>query len=147
AAAAGVAAASGARAATTDKLWQEFVRTPFTHPQIPNVSFAGYRTGAAIPTPPVVANVLDFGAKADGSADAIPAITKAVAAAVKAGGGAVLLPAGRYRIDSLIQLGASGVVLRGAGSGRTTIAPTRSLTDAVGRYKDPWGTTHSAWSW
>ena len=53
--------------ATTDKLWQEFVRTPFTHPQIPNVSFAGYRTGAVIPTPPVVANVLDFGAKADGS--------------------------------------------------------------------------------
>jgi len=53
-------------------LWQEYVRTPYTHPQIPHVSFAGYRHGATAPTPPVVANVLDFGAKADGSADTIP---------------------------------------------------------------------------
>jgi len=27
------------------------------------------------------------------------------------------------------------------------IAPSRSLTDAIGRYRDPWGSSHSAWSW
>jgi Pectate lyase superfamily protein len=128
-------------------LWSEFVRSPYTHPQIPNVSYAGYRLGAPLPWSPVRVNALRFGAVRDGSADSAPAINRAIAAAGACGGGAVLLPPGRYRVDDVIQVGYSGVVLRGAGSGRTVLLPTRPLTELVGVYNGPFGGTNSGWSW
>src|SRR5262245_13663741 len=43
---------------TSEKLWKEFVASPYTHPNIPNVSFAGYQfSERPIPSPEVVANV------------------------------------------------------------------------------------------
>jgi hypothetical protein len=116
-------------------IWREFARTPFTHPQIPYVGRAGQRAGAArFPRRPVVADVRDHGAVADGTTDCAPAINRAIAA-------------GTYRIDGLIRIGYDDVVLRGAGSGRTTLYATRNLTELIGPYGSRYGGDKSSWSW
>ncbi|MFF4506528.1 glycosyl hydrolase family 28-related protein [Streptomyces sp. NPDC001401] len=146
-----VGAATGtARAATSEvpSLWREFTRTPFTHPQIPYVGRAGCLRGAArFPRRPAVADVRDYGAVADGSTDCAPAINRAVAAAGRAGGGTVTIPPGTFRIDDVIRIGHDNVVLRGAGSGRTTLCATKNLTELIGAYGSRYGGTKSAWSW
>ncbi|MFF5976706.1 glycosyl hydrolase family 28-related protein [Streptomyces sp. NPDC012769] len=129
-------------------LWEEYVNAPYTHPQIPYVGFAGAHGGAArLPRPPVVANALAHGATPDGSADSAPAINRALAAAGERGGGTVLLPPGTYRLDGYLHIGDSGVVLRGAGSGRTTLVAGRGLTELIGPYGSRYGGDKSAWSW
>ncbi|MFI1371733.1 glycoside hydrolase family 55 protein [Streptomyces longwoodensis] len=129
-------------------LWREFTRDPFRHPQIPFVGRAGYGGGAPrLPRPPVVADVRDFGAVADGRTDCAPAINRALTAAGEAGGGTVIVPAGTFRIDGLIRLGHSHVVLRGAGSGRTTLYATKNLTELIGPYGSRYGGDKSSWSW
>jgi hypothetical protein len=141
--------ASAAQAAPANKaaLWQEFAANPYDHPQIPNVAYAGYRTGERPPRRPVRANVLRYGAKNDGSADASVAINKAIADVGRSGGGAVLLPAGTYRIDDIVRIGYDNVVLRGAGSGKTTLFATRSLEQVIGINRSRYGSENSAWSW
>ncbi|MEU5178798.1 glycosyl hydrolase family 28-related protein [Streptomyces longwoodensis] len=130
------------------QLWREFARDPVRHPQIPYVGRAGYGGGALrLPRPPVVADVRDFGAVADGRTDCAPAINRALAAAGEAGGGTVTVPAGTFRIDGLVRLGHSHVVLRGAGSGRTTLYATRNLTELIGPYGSRYGGDKSSWSW
>ncbi|WP_406269933.1 glycoside hydrolase family 55 protein [Streptomyces sp. NBC_00191] len=144
----GAGAGTAAVAAETSPLWAEFRRTPYTHPQIPYVGRAGSRRGAEhFPRYPMRANVLDHGAERDGSADAAPAINRALAAVGERGGGTVHLPAGIYRIDDLIRIGHSNVVLRGAGSGRTTLFATKNLTELVGPYGSRYGGDKSSWSW
>ncbi|MFB6852983.1 glycoside hydrolase family 55 protein [Streptomyces sp. NPDC056341] len=145
---------TGARAATAQSgevppIWREFTRTPYAHPQIPYVGRAGYRAGRqGFARPRVVADVVrDYGARPDGSADAAPAINRALADAGRAGGGTVHLPPGTYRIDDLIRIGHSGVVLRGAGSTRTKLYATRSLTELIGVYGSRYGGDKSSWSW
>lgn len=129
-------------------LWAEFRRAPYDHPQIPYVGRAGQRAGArSFPRRPVIANVLAYGAKPDGSADAAPAINRAVAAVGERGGGTVHIPAGTYRIDDVIRIGHSKVVLRGAGSARTTLYATRNLTELIGPYGSRYGGDKSSWSW
>ncbi|MFB9905010.1 glycosyl hydrolase family 28-related protein [Allokutzneria oryzae] len=140
-------APASAAPAPESPLWREFVRTPYTHPQIPNVSFAGYRYGAEPPRGPVRANVLSYGAKRDGSADSASAINQAIAEVGKRGGGVVTLPAGTYRIDDIVQIGYDNVVLRGAGSGKTILYGTRSLEQIVGINRSRYGSENSAWSW
>ncbi|RPE42823.1 pectate lyase-like protein [Streptomyces sp. Ag109_O5-1] len=125
-------------------LWREFTCTPFTHPQIPFIGRAG---AARIRRLPVVADVRAYGAVADGVTDCAPAINRAIAAAARAGGGTVTIPPGTFRIDGLIQLGHDNVVLRGAGSGRTTLYATKNLTELIGPYGSRYGGTKSAWSW
>ncbi|MCT9932870.1 glycoside hydrolase family 55 protein [Planotetraspora sp. A-T 1434] len=134
----------------TSPLWAEFLRTPFTHPQIPNVAWAGYRGGEKHPHPPVRANVLHYGAANDGSADAAPAINRAIEDVGRRGGGTVLLPAGVYRTDDVILVGYDGVVLRGDGSAETIIQPTWHLEDVIGVHRSRFGPItrdDSAWSW
>ncbi|MEU0370395.1 glycosyl hydrolase family 28-related protein [Streptomyces sp. NPDC006283] len=150
---AAVPAAAAPRAAhrpgaTTPALWGEYRRTPRTHPQIPYVGRAGQRAGArGLPRLPVKANVLAYGARRDGSADSAAAINRAVAAVGERGGGTVLVPAGTYRVDDVIRIGHSNVVLRGAGSGRTTLLATRNLTELIGAYGSRYGGDKSSWSW
>ncbi|MGW3627505.1 glycosyl hydrolase family 28-related protein [Streptomyces sp. NPDC000880] len=140
-------AVAGERKATSP-LWQEFRRAPYNHPQIPYVGRAGQRGGAKnFPRRPVVANVLAYGAKPDGSADAAPAINRAVAAVGERGGGTVHIPAGTYRIDDVIRIGHSNVVVRGAGSARTTLYATKNLTELIGPYGSRYGGDKSSWSW
>ncbi|MFJ1901016.1 glycosyl hydrolase family 28-related protein [Streptomyces sp. NPDC088115] len=131
-------------------LWREFTETPLTHPQIPFVGRAGYRGGADLPRRTghgFTANVLHYGARPDNSADAAPAINRAIAAAGRRGGGTVLIPEGTYRIDDIIRIGHSDVVVRGAGSGRTKLYATRSLTELIGVYGSRYGGDKSSWSW
>ncbi|MFB7653238.1 MULTISPECIES: glycosyl hydrolase family 28-related protein [unclassified Streptomyces] len=141
-------AAAGAPPGVVPPLWREFARSPFTHPQIPFVGRAGCLGGAArLPRRPVVADVRDFGAVADGRTDCAPAINRALAVAGRAGGGTVTLPPGTLRIDGLIRVGHSNVVLRGAGSDRTTLRATKHLTELVGAYGSRYGGDKSSWSW
>ncbi|WP_329208708.1 glycoside hydrolase family 55 protein [Streptomyces sp. NBC_00683] len=144
------AAGSGARTPGPSPLWREFTAAPFTHPQIPFIGRAGYRSGSALPrraVRPFVADVLEYGAMPDGSADAAPAINRAIAAAGERGGGTVLIPAGTYRIDDIIRIGHSNVVVRGAGSGATKLYATRNLTELIGAYGSRYGGDKSSWSW
>jgi len=148
AAATGTTASAAPTGSQVPGIWREFTRTPFTHPQIPYVGRAGCRRGAArFPRHPVVADIRDYGAEPDGSTDCAPAINRAVAAVGKAGGGTVVIPPGTFRIDGLIHIGYDNVVLRGAGSGRTTLYATKSLTELIGVYGSRYGGTKSAWSW
>ena len=134
-------------AAAEPAIWREFTAAPYNHPQIPNVSYAGFRLGEKPPSRPAHTNVLRYGAKPDGSADAAPAINRAIADVGRAGGGVVLVPAGTYRVDDVIEVGYSNVVLRGEGSGRTTLFATRSLEQVVGINRSRYGSDNSAWSW
>ncbi|MFE3161809.1 glycosyl hydrolase family 28-related protein [Streptomyces sp. NPDC059224] len=138
------AATAGASGGEVPSLWREFTRTPFTHPQIPYIGRAG---AARIRRPPVVADVRAYGAVADGVTDCAPAINRAIAAAARAGGGTVTIPPGTFRIDGLVRLAYDDVVLRGAGSGRTTLHATKNLTELIGPYGSRYGGTKSAWSW
>ena len=53
----GTSALTGtASAESSASLWQEFVANPHNHPQIPNIAYAGYRTGERPPRRPVLAN-------------------------------------------------------------------------------------------
>ncbi|MER7637969.1 glycosyl hydrolase family 28-related protein [Streptomyces sp. NPDC126522] len=136
--------ARAATAAQVPSLWREFTRTPYTHPQIPYIGGAGARRH---PRRPLVLDVRRYGAVADGVTDSAPAINRAIAAAGRAGGGTVLIPPGTFRIDDVIRVGHSGVVLRGAGSGRTKLYATRNLTELIGVYGSRYGGDKSSWSW
>ncbi|MEU1094495.1 glycosyl hydrolase family 28-related protein [Streptomyces sp. NPDC005877] len=137
--------AARAQAAPPPTLWQEFTRTPFTHPQIPYIPRAGRHGGGdhrpPRPRPPVTR------LSPDPTADAAPAINRALEAAGRAGGGVVVLPPGTFRIDGLIRIAHSGVTLRGAGSARTTLYATRNLTELIGPYGSRYGGDKSSWSW
>ncbi|MFE2580831.1 glycosyl hydrolase family 28-related protein [Streptomyces sp. NPDC059378] len=137
-----------AHLARVPALWREFRANPYAHPQIPFVGRAGRAGGGSrFPRRPVVADVRDFGALPDGSADAAPAINRAVERAALLGGGTVRIPPGTYRVDDVVRVGHDNVVLRGAGSGRTTLLGTRSLQELIGRYGSRYGGNKSAWSW
>ncbi|MFJ3441215.1 glycosyl hydrolase family 28-related protein [Streptomyces sp. NPDC086081] len=140
--------AAPATSAQVPQLWDEFTRDPYRHAQIPFVGRAGCGGGARrLPRRPVVADVRDFGAVADGRTDCAPAINRAIAAAGRAGGGTVTIPPGTFRIDGLVRLGHSHVVLRGAGSDRTTLYATKNLTELIGPYGSRYGGDKSSWSW
>ncbi|MFJ9892893.1 glycosyl hydrolase family 28-related protein [Streptomyces sp. NPDC091280] len=125
-------------------LWREFTRTPFTHPQIPYIGDAGARRR---PRPSRVFDVRRYGAVADGVTDSAPAINRAIAAAGRAGGGTVHIPPGTFRIDDVIRVGHSNVLVRGAGSDRTTLYATKNLTELIGVYGSRYGGDKSSWSW
>lgn len=146
---AGIPPNSPARHGEVPAIWREFTRSPFTHPQIPYVGRAGLGGGTArLPRHRAVTDVRDHGAfAADGTTDCAPAINRAIAAAGRAGGGTVTIPPGTYRIDDLIRIGHSNVVLRGAGSGRTTLYATKNLTELIGPYGSRYGGDKSSWSW
>ena len=95
--------------------------------RLPDFSHAGYHSGEkAIPTVKQVADVKHFGAKGDGRTDDSEAFVKAIAS-VKSG--AIYIPPGRYRITRIIEISKSGVVLRGAGVGKTFLVFPKPLND------------------
>lgn len=148
AAGAGTSAAADTGSAEIPALWREFSRTPFTHPQIPYIGRAGFRGGVAhFPRRPAIADVRDFGAVAGGTSDSAPAINRAIAAVGRAGGGTVTVPPGTFRIDDIIRVNRSNVILKGAGSGRTTLYATKNLTELIGAYGSRYGGDKSGWSW
>lgn len=124
------------------RLWREWLAAPDTHPQVPNVSYAGYHRGEdRLPHPRVRANVKQFGAAGDGVTDSTEAFNAAVDAVGRAGGGAVLVPPGRYRLTGVIWMHHSGVVLRGVGRRHSTLFFDESLESS---YRPP---GRGEWSW
>ena len=130
-------------AAAADDLWAEYRDTTDQHPNIPNVSFAGYAYGErplpAARTP--TADVRQCGAQGDGILDDTAAFEKAI---LQAHGGDVAIPPGTYRLTRRLLLQESGTVLRGAGSASTTLHFDRSLSDLYGAHIHD---RESKWAW
>lgn len=109
---------------------------------ITDYSFAGYHFGERpLPDVAAVANVRDFGAVGDGRADDSAAFVAALAATRD---GALEVPAGRYRLTQVLRFDRGGVVLRGAGPGKTVLSIEPTLCDVLGKgsHGGPCG-----WSW
>ncbi|WP_218219757.1 glycosyl hydrolase family 28-related protein [Nesterenkonia sp. Act20] len=123
--------------------WDQYLKTPENHPQIPNISYAGYHRGErAIPRPDgPVFDVCDYGAKGDGQHDDTAAVNAAIEAAGANGGGVVLVPAGRYLLTEVLWIHHSGVVIRGSGQDETTLFFREPLETA---YRMP---QKGEWSW
>lgn len=85
----------------------------------PDFRYAGVPGG--IPDVPVVARASDFGAHADSGVSATDALEAAIAEVARQGGGAIELDAGVYVLDRPLVIRDNGIILRGAGSDRTTI--------------------------
>lgn len=125
-------------------LWAEFAANPDDHPLIPNNAYAGYMRGERpIPEVPVVVDVRSFGGRGDGKTLNHDAIRLAIDAAWAAGGGAVRFPEGEFLVDELILLHRDGVVLRGAGAGKTVLRFRRPLVEVLGRT----GRSAEQWNW
>ena len=93
--------------------------------RLPDFSYAGYRNGErAIPDYPTATSVAAHGARGDDEVDDTAAFKAALAATES---GAVLVPPGRYIISDILRITKTGVVLRGDGTGRTTLFFTRPL--------------------
>lgn len=131
------------RVSEPEQLWREYTASPNTHPLIPNVSYAGYRSGeTSIPDPDgPIFDVRDFGAQPGARSGSDEAVAAAVAAAEEAGGGVVLFPEGTFFLSSVIWLHCSHTVIRGSGMGRTTLYFTAPLQDAYRRSR------MGEWSW
>jgi hypothetical protein len=129
-------------------VWQAYVADPDKHPNIPNVSFAGYHLGEA-PLPTGSGPMLDVkqahGAKGDGQTDDTLAL-RAALAAVPEGGGVVYIPDGEYLLSGPLFVHRSGTIVRGQSREGTRLRFTRSLEQsyAVNRKTD---TNQSRWSW
>lgn len=110
--------------------------SPATHPNIPDVSWAGYRYGEA-PLPDGAGwSVIDptappYGATPDDDVDDAPALQAALDAA-DGTGTIVALPAGTFRIATPLTIRRDQTLLRGAGRGATRLLITRTLADALG---------------
>ncbi|GAA1451722.1 hypothetical protein GCM10009618_07090 [Nesterenkonia lacusekhoensis] len=118
------------------RLWREYRRRPDTHPQVPNVSYAGYHRGER-PLPnstpegqeesSPVFDVRAYGATADGHTDDTAAFNSAIEAAGAAGGGTVRIPAGDYALDGVVWVQHSRVLLSGEGQENTRLHFRRPL--------------------
>ncbi|MGH9340842.1 MAG: glycosyl hydrolase family 28-related protein [Acidobacteriota bacterium] len=127
------------------RLWQEYIAAPDRHPNIPNVSYSGYRySDVPIPVHPPegealegAINVKDFGAVGDGRADDTEAFLRALATTPNPGW--IFVPEGTYRLTDMLRIHRSNLVLFGAGSDKTTLYFEKSLTDILGPYFNPSG--------
>jgi len=108
------------------------------HSRLPDFSFAGYHAGdKPIPDVAVKASIKEFGAKGDGVTDDTAAFKSAIASVTD---GAIAIPAGRYRVTGALVIQKPGVVLRGAGEGKTTLYFEKSFEALLGVGKVPyWG--------
>jgi len=132
--------------ATVSKLWGEGGEEWIEAGRLPDFSYAGYHSGeASIPDYPVAADVTTFGAKGDDDVDDTAAFKAALAATER---GAIFVPPGRYIISAVLRITKSGVVLRGAGTERTTLffpKPLQAIEPNMGATTS--GTTTSNYSW
>jgi len=85
----------------------------------PDWTYAGVPGG--IPNVSVVAKIEDFGGRADDDRDDADALERGAEEVGKRGGGALLLGAGTYHLNRPVMITRDGVVLRGAGAGRTKL--------------------------
>lgn len=140
--AAALAATAPAAAAQLADAWEAYAANPDAHPNIPNVSHAGYK-GADAPIPDgsgtVLVSVTNFGAVGDGVADDTAAVRAAIAqAASQAGqqpnGSTVLFPPGVYRLTGPLLVHDDRVQLRGVGRDDVTLLFDASLATSYAEY-------------
>jgi hypothetical protein len=111
--------------------WAAYAAHPDADPTIPNVSYAGYHQGAAIPEPAAQVNVRAFGATGDGVTDDTDAIRRAIASA-EGRSAAVYLPDGHYLVSGVLYVHGNGTVLRGEHRAGTQLVFRQSLDRALG---------------
>ena len=105
--------------------------------RLPDFSYAGYGRGERdIPELPAGVSVRDFGAKGDGQSDDTKAFQKALK---EVASGAIEIPPGRYVITGFLEIQRSGVLLRGAGPGKSVLYFPQPLNTI----KPNWGATTS----
>lgn len=143
-----LASGAGWPAAAQQNVWQEYSQRPDNHPNIPNVSYAGYHNGE-IPLPAPTENLINvkaapYNAKGDGVTDDTLAIRNALGA-VGAGGGVVFFPAGTYLISGVIFVHQNGTILRGESRAGTVLRFTKSLN--TGYAPNTNSAEQSQWSW
>jgi len=135
-----------ASAQSVSKLWGRAGERWSPAGRLPDFSHAGYHSGEKeIPTVKQVADVRKFGAKGDGRTDDSDAFIKAIAS-VKSG--AIYIPPGRYKITKIIEIKKSGVVLRGAGVGRTFLVfpkPLHEIRPNMGKTTSGRPTSNYSW--
>jgi len=113
--------------AGTSLLWGADGERWDPHGRLPDFSYAGYHCGeTTLPDIPPGVNVKTFGATGDGVTDDTAAFLKALATISH---GVIEVPAGRYRITNILEITRSGVVLRGAGPGKTTLVFPTTLQE------------------
>jgi len=106
---------------------------------LPDFSWAGYHAGEkGLPRREPTVNVKDFGGAGDGKSDDSAALKAALAKAAETEG-VVAIPPGRWLLTEVLEIRASGVVLQGAGSGKTTLVCPKPLAKIKGPSR--------RWSW
>lgn len=137
--------AGACTASDADALFAAWTKDPANHPNIPDVSWAGYQYGEQpLAEPAAVTAVTDHGAKGGDGQDDTAAFAAAIAAAAAKGGGAVTVPAGTWEFDGMVRLTADRVVLRGEGAGKTILEFRKPLQDVLGRLPHE---RLTQWSW
>lgn len=97
--------------------------------RLPDFSFAGYQKGEkALPSIKQVCKVTDFGAVPDDDKDDTKAFLKAIE---QTKAGAIYIPAGKYLLSDIIWIKKPGIVLRGAGQGKTVLHFSGELQDVL----------------
>ncbi|MCK5001012.1 MAG: hypothetical protein KAS23_15825, partial [Anaerohalosphaera sp.] len=99
-----------------------------------------------IPAVMISANVKKFGAVGDGKADDTQAFIDAIKATKK---GAIAIPPGRYRVTSFINIDKPDIVLRGAGTEKTTLffpVPLEHVRSNMGETTGGRPTSNYSWS-
>jgi hypothetical protein len=139
--------AATAETAYVSELWGRNGEKWMPNGRLPDFSYAGYRSGELpIPDYPVTANVETFGARGDDEADDTAAFQAALAA-IEAG--AIWVPPGRYIMTGVLRVKRSGVVLRGAGEGKTTLffpKPLQAIEPDMGETTSGRPASNYAWS-
>ena len=130
-------------AATTSALWGEHGEKWTPQSRLPDFSHAGYHNGEVpLPAIAIATTVKKFGAIGDGTTDDTAAFRRAISATER---GAILIPEGRYLLTDTIAIAKSGIILRGAGIGRTVLVIPRSLEQIHGAKTTSEG-TKSSWA-
>ncbi|MEM9082768.1 MAG: glycosyl hydrolase family 28-related protein, partial [Planctomycetota bacterium] len=122
--------------------WVQYTQDPDRHPNIPNVSHAGYG-GGDLPLPSqantTLITVTDFGATPDDNTDDTDEIRDAIAeAAARAGdqpgGSVVFFPSGVYRLSGPLLIHDDRIQLRGFDRDSSVLHFTESLNDSYANY-------------
>ncbi|EDM28686.1 hypothetical protein LNTAR_08954 [Lentisphaera araneosa HTCC2155] len=128
------------------KLWGKEGELWSASSQLPDFSFAGYRSGETpIPDIPTTSKITDFGVVPNSGQDVTAAFKKAIAASQ---GGAIFIPEGHYLLSDILWIKKSNIVLRGAGPEKTILEFTKDLEDVrpnMGQTTS--GKTTSNYSW